>query len=129
MSRRSGRLLSRTAACGTCRTDVTKLIPAATFSVALLAAQSGKPLEFVTAIRHWSVGEVTRVAIEVSGEFEFRTDRLHNPERVYFDILKAKPKLDGRRIYTEEWADKLVARVRVAETARGITRVVFDLNG
>src|SRR6188474_661745 len=109
------------------RIEYMKLIPAAVVSVALLGAQTGKPLESVTAIRHWSLGEVTRVAIEVSGEFEFRTDRLHNPERIYFDIPKAKPKLDGRRIYTEEWGDKLVARVRVAETTPGVTRVVLDL--
>jgi N-acetylmuramoyl-L-alanine amidase len=110
------------------RIEYMKLIPAAVVSVALLGAQTGKPLESVTAIRHWSLGEVTRVAIEVSGEFEFRTDRLHNPERIYFDIPKAKPKLDGRRIYTQEWGDKLVARVRVAETTPGVTRVVLDLS-
>jgi hypothetical protein len=39
------------------------------------------------------VGDVTRVAIEVSGEFQYRSDRLHNPERIYFDILNARPHL------------------------------------
>ena len=48
----------------------------------------------VTAVRHWSLADVTRVAIEVSGEFEYRTDRLHNPERVYFDILNTRPRLE-----------------------------------
>jgi N-acetylmuramoyl-L-alanine amidase len=72
------------------------------------------------------VGEVTRVAIEVSGEFQFRSDRLHNPERIYFDILNARPRLE-RKLYSEEVTDKLLKRVRMAETTPGITRVVLEL--
>jgi N-acetylmuramoyl-L-alanine amidase len=79
-------------------------------------------------VRNWSLGEVTRIAIEVSGEFEFRTDRLYSPDRVYFDIVGARPSIEGRRIYTKILeGDKLVQRVRVAETNPGITRVVLDL--
>ena len=83
----------------------------------------------VTAIRHWSLDEVTRVAVEVSGDFNFRTDRLHNPERVYFDILNARPRVDARRIWSSDINDKLVQRVRVAETNPGTTRIVLDLAG
>src|SRR5207248_6964916 len=73
--------------------------------------------------------EVTRVAIEVSGDFQYRTDRLHNPERIYFDILNARPSIDSRRIYAEGVNDKLVQRIRAAETNPGVTRVVLDLSG
>ena len=65
----------------------------------------------------------------MSGDFNFRTDRLHNPERVYFDILNARPRIDARRIWSKEINDKLVQRVRVAETNPGTTRVVLDLTG
>jgi N-acetylmuramoyl-L-alanine amidase len=96
--------------------------------IPVLAAQSARaPLHSVTAVRHWTVGEVTRVAVEISGEFQFRTDRLHNPERVYFDILDARPRIDGRRLFSEEVSDKFLKRIRVAETAPGITRVVLEL--
>jgi N-acetylmuramoyl-L-alanine amidase len=82
----------------------------------------------VTAVRHYSIGDATRIAIEVSGEFDYRTDQLHNPERVYFDILNARPWINSRRIYSEEiHNDRLITRVRMAETAPGITRVVLDL--
>ena len=81
----------------------------------------------VTAVRHWSVGGIVRVVVEVSGDFEFRSDRLHNPERVYFDILNARPWFDNRRLFLEELDDKLLKRVRVAETVPGITRVVLEL--
>jgi N-acetylmuramoyl-L-alanine amidase len=98
-------------------------------SVPILLAQSERAPHSVTAIRNWSLGDVTRIAIEVSGEFNFRTDRLHNPERVYFDILGARPRVENRRIYSKQLDDALVQRVRVAETAPGVTRVVLDLAG
>jgi N-acetylmuramoyl-L-alanine amidase len=107
-----------------------KLIAALAVSVPLLVAQTDRPaLHSVTAVRHWSLSGVTRVAIEVSGDFRFRTDRLHNPERVYFDILDARPRMNSRRFYSEDLDDKLVKRIRAAETVPGITRVVLELNG
>src|SRR5271157_1306530 len=107
-----------------------KLIAALAVSVSLLMAQTERPaLHAVTAVRHWSLSGVTRVAIEVSGDFRYRSDRLHNPERIYFDILDARPRLDSRRFYSEELDDKLVTRIRAAETAPGVTRVVLELNG
>jgi N-acetylmuramoyl-L-alanine amidase len=107
-----------------------KLIAALAVSVWLLGAQTERSaLHSVTAVRHWSLSGVTRVAIEVSGDFRFRTDRLHNPERIYFDILEARPRLGSRRFYSEDLDDKLVTRIRAAETAPGITRVVLELGG
>jgi N-acetylmuramoyl-L-alanine amidase len=94
---------------------------------ALTAASAPAEIRSVTAVRHWSLGEVTRVAIEVNGDFQFRTDRLHNPERVYFDILNARPSIESRRLFSEAVNDRLLQRVRVAETVPGITRVVLDL--
>jgi N-acetylmuramoyl-L-alanine amidase len=104
--------------------------PFAALAVAVTAlwAQTGKPAQHsVTAVRHWSLSGVTRMAVEVSGEFEYRTDRLHNPERVYYDILNARPKFDNKRLYTEDLDDPFVKRIRVAETTPGVTRVVLDL--
>jgi N-acetylmuramoyl-L-alanine amidase len=107
-----------------------KTIAAIAIFASVLAAQTGRSAAHnVTALRHWSFPDVTRVAIEVSGDFQFRTDRLHDPERVYFDILNARPRLDDRRFYTQDIGDKFVQRVRVAETLPGVTRVVLDLNG
>ena len=107
-----------------------KRIAALAISVSILLAQSERPAPHsVTAIRSWSLGDVTRVAIEVSGEFEFRTDRLHNPERVYFDILDARPRIENKRIFSKDLGDKLLLRVRAAETTPGVTRVVLDLAG
>jgi N-acetylmuramoyl-L-alanine amidase len=105
-----------------------KLIAALAVSVSLLIAQAERAApHLVTAVRHWSLSGVTRVAIEVSGNFQFRTERLHNPERVYFDILEARPRLGSRRFYSEDLDDKRVTRLRAAETVPGVTRVVLEL--
>jgi N-acetylmuramoyl-L-alanine amidase len=98
------------------------------FGVSVLTAQTGKPVPHsVTAVRHWSLGGVTRIAVEVSGEFQYRTDRLQNPDRVYYDIVNARPNFDNKRLYAEDLGDAFVKRIRVAETLPGVTRVVLDL--
>jgi N-acetylmuramoyl-L-alanine amidase len=96
----------------------------------MLVAQTERPvLGTVTAVRHWSLPDVTRVAVEISGDFHFTTERLHNPERVYFDIPNVRPYIESKRAYTEQIDDKLVQRIRIAETHPGVTRVVLDLAG
>ena len=104
-----------------------KLWAAPAILAAVLGAEGLGP-QAVTAVRHYSVGDVTRLAIEVSGDFDYRTERLHNPERVYFDILNARPWTKSQRIYSEDINnDRFISRFRVAETEPGVTRVVLDL--
>ena len=103
------------------------------FSVLALAtsgAASGKTASDlqVTAVRFWTLGDVTRVAIEVNGDFTFKRDRLNNPDRLFFDIIEARPNVDGLRFSTRQVNDKLLKQIRVAETLPGRTRVVLDLN-
>ncbi|MSV28311.1 MAG: N-acetylmuramoyl-L-alanine amidase [Bryobacterales bacterium] len=81
----------------------------------------------VTAVRFWSMTDSTRVAIETNGEFQFRTDRLQNPDRVFYDLLGAKPRMVEKGVRTTQVGDKLLKRIRVAETQPGITRIVLDL--
>jgi N-acetylmuramoyl-L-alanine amidase len=97
-------------------------------SASLLPAQAGRdPLRAVTQVRHWSLTGGMRVAVQVSGGFAFRSGRLHNPERVYFDILNSRPRFGSRPSYAETLEDRLVHRIRVAETEPGVTRVVLDV--
>src|ERR1019366_3566854 len=102
--------------------------------LALLAAGPpaqirGGELRQVTGVRCWSLSGATRVAIEVDGEFEFRAERAHNPERIFFDVERSRPRINGHRFYSANVADKLVKKVRVAETQVGVTRIVLDLQG
>ncbi len=100
---------------------------AAIFSIlpALAATKSG--IIQVTGVRSWSHSDSTRVIIEATGPFEYRADRAHDPERLFLDIPNARPWILRRRLATREVGDKLVRRVRVAESAPNVTRIVFDL--
>ena len=81
----------------------------------------------VTAVRFWSLGEVTRISIEVSSDFKYRHDRLSDPDRLFFDIEGARPAFPERTMHTIAVGDALVKQIRVAETQPGVTRVVLDL--
>jgi N-acetylmuramoyl-L-alanine amidase len=86
-------------------------------------------LKQVSAVRVWPGSETTRVIIEVSGNFDFHSERAHDPERIFFDISRSHPRIAGKRFYSKNWDDKLVKKIRVAETKTGVTRVVLDLQG
>jgi N-acetylmuramoyl-L-alanine amidase len=81
----------------------------------------------VTAVRYWTLAETTRVAIEVTGEVHYHSDRAQNPERIFFDLAGTRPFIDGHRLFSAEVGDRRLKRIRVAETMPGITRVVLDL--
>ena len=81
----------------------------------------------VTSVRFWSLGDVTRVAIEVSSDFHYKSDRLPNPERLFFDIVGARPSMMERGMHVIPVADALIKQIRVAETQPGVTRIVLDL--
>jgi len=89
-------------------------------------ARTSSPPE-VTAVRFWSLSDTTRVAIEITGEVHYHADRAQNPDRIFFDLSGARPLIDGHRLFTAEVGDKLIKRIRVAETVPGVTRVVLDL--
>jgi len=83
--------------------------------------------EAITAVRFWSQGDVTRIAIEATGQFEFHFDRLTNPERIFFDLPATHPKLSNKYVNVIPVGDRLVRQIRVAETQKGVTRIVLDL--
>jgi N-acetylmuramoyl-L-alanine amidase len=84
----------------------------------------------VRAVKFWSLGTSTRIAIEVSDEFQYRKDRLDNPNRMFVDIVGAQARIEGavqRGQHTIAVNDKFVKQIRIAEPKAGITRVVLDL--
>jgi N-acetylmuramoyl-L-alanine amidase len=102
------------------------LLPA--LAAGLFAADQSEPHR-VTAVRFWSLGDVTRVAIETDGEFQVRSDHLSNPERIFFDLSGTKPALGSKSMTVIPVSDKLVNQIRVAEPQHNVTRVVLDLAG
>jgi N-acetylmuramoyl-L-alanine amidase len=94
---------------------------------AIAGANSG--IIRVTSIRSWSHPGETRVIVQTTGPFEYRSSRAANPDRLFFDILGSRPWIANRRYATRLVNDTLVKRVRIAETVPGRTRIVFDLTG
>jgi N-acetylmuramoyl-L-alanine amidase len=83
----------------------------------------------VSAVRHWVTTDSVRIAVEVSGDFEFRSDRLHSPERIYFDIKNSHADFDSHSFFSTEVKSPLVRKIRVAEPSHNVTRVVLDVAG
>lgn len=81
----------------------------------------------VSAVRFWSLGDLTRVAIDVSAGFKFHSERLTNPDRLFFDIQGAKPEMMARGQRTITIGDGVLKQIRIAETQPGVTRIVLDL--
>ncbi len=94
----------------------------------LTAAESGQP-NHVTAVRYWSLGDVTRIAVETDGDFQVRSDHLSNPDRIFFDLTGTRPALGKKPVTVIPVADKFVQQIRVGEQQGGATRVVLDLAG
>lgn len=79
----------------------------------------------VTGVRHWSTPDYTRVAIDVEQEVKFASQRLANPDRIYFDLRDTKlaSTLVGK---TFDVDDGFLKKIRVAEFKPGRTRVVLE---
>lgn len=116
------------AGCTSGRHSTNRLIAVAWLLIALTglvcAGQTNSQASKVTAVRFWSAGDTTRVAIEVSAEFKYKTDRLESPPRLFFDVEGARPATAQKTIPV---GDGRVKQIRIAETQPGVTRVVLDL--
>jgi N-acetylmuramoyl-L-alanine amidase len=94
-----------------------------------LQAAEPKEQHHVKAVRFWTLGEVTRIAVETDGAFQVRSDRLENPERLFFDLVGTQPSLGEKNLTVIPVSDHLVRQIRVAETQRNVTRIVLDMEG
>jgi N-acetylmuramoyl-L-alanine amidase len=94
-----------------------------------LQATEPKDTHHVKAVRFWTLGEVTRIAVETDGAFQVRSDRLENPDRLFFDLVGTQPSLGEKNLTVIPVSDHLVRQIRVAETQRNVTRIVLDMEG
>ncbi|MGH9582165.1 MAG: N-acetylmuramoyl-L-alanine amidase, partial [Bryobacteraceae bacterium] len=93
------------------------------------AAAAAPPPARVQAIRFWSFGDVTRIAIQTQGEYKLSYDQIPSPPRVYFDLAGLRPPASAHRGETIPVNDRRVRQIRVAALSPGTTRIVFDLEG
>ena len=80
----------------------------------------------VTAIRHWSTPDYTRVAIDLESEIKFGSQRIDHPDRIFFDLRNTKlaSTLVGKSFDVD---DGFLKKIRVAQFQPGRTRVVLEV--
>src|SRR3954447_23467018 len=84
----------------------------------------------VEAIRFWSFGDVTRIAIQTRGDYKLVKDQIEHPSRVYCDLNGLRPPSTLRHgLQTVQVGDRQVKQIRIAEVSPKRTRIVFDLLG
>lgn len=96
----------------------------------ILFAQSAPPQAAqpqVRAVRFWSLGEVTRVAIETDGEARYHAERIDSPDRLFIDLTGVRRPPGTRGVQVIPVNDRLLKQIRVAVSQPGTTRVVLDL--
>jgi len=91
------------------------------------AETHAKRIPRVTGIRHWSTPDYTRVAIDVEGEVKYGSQRIANPDRIFFDLKDTKlaSTLVGKSFDVD---DGFLKKIRVAQFQPGRTRVVLEVD-
>jgi N-acetylmuramoyl-L-alanine amidase len=79
----------------------------------------------VKGIRYWSSPGYTRVVIDLSSPADFSTNRLSDPDRVYFDLKNSRLKKEIKT--TLPVGDGLLKAVRAGQFDARTVRVVLDL--
>jgi len=100
---------------------------AGTRSAAETSGARRDELPRVTGVRHWSTPNYTRVAIDVEREVKFDSQRISNPDRIFFDLRDTRlaSTLVGK---TFDVDDGFLKKIRVAEFNAGRTRVVLEVD-
>ncbi|HYH01267.1 MAG TPA: N-acetylmuramoyl-L-alanine amidase [Terriglobales bacterium] len=96
----------------------------------------------ISDIQFHSHGDFTAIKIKLERHVLFKPERLHNPERVYFDLPNTQ--LGGALAARGDYAsigvnDRFISRIRVSQTKKAlrspsadqnenVTRIVLDLN-
>lgn len=80
----------------------------------------------VTGVHQWSTPNSTRVAIDLGSKVKFYSQRIENPDRIFFDLLQTR--LD-RSLWRKSFAvnDGLLKEIRVSQFKPGRTRVVLEV--
>src|SRR5579859_3947819 len=81
----------------------------------------------LTAIRHWSTGDYTRIAIDLEQEVKYQSGRVPHPDRIFFDLYDTKlaPEPVGKSFEVDTG---FLHKIRVAQYKLGMARVVLDVD-
>jgi N-acetylmuramoyl-L-alanine amidase len=82
----------------------------------------------VKDIRTWNSEDSTRIVLTLDDTIRFDAARVASPDRIYFDISKARlaPKVSTK---TLDFQDGVLRSVRIAPNKPGVVRLVLDVDG
>jgi N-acetylmuramoyl-L-alanine amidase len=82
----------------------------------------------VTDVQYWSGPDYTRVTVSLEQDVQFESQRIPDPERIFFDLKNARlaSVLTGQSYDVD---DGLVRRIRVAQYKPGRARIVVETVG
>lgn len=80
----------------------------------------------VKNIRYWSSSGQTRVVLDLSGQVEYKVNRLSNPDRLYFDLFSARITSEIKKNLSV--SDGILKSIRVGQFKPYTVRVVLDLD-
>ncbi len=89
---------------------------------------SDKGASVVKNIQTWNSERATRVIVTLDDTVEYSAARIASPDRIYFDLQKARL-TPGLMHESPEVENGLLKSVRVAPNKPGVVRVVLDVNG
>ncbi|HEX6823378.1 MAG TPA: N-acetylmuramoyl-L-alanine amidase [Candidatus Sulfotelmatobacter sp.] len=78
----------------------------------------------VTGVRHWSSADSSTIVLDLEDQVQYEPGHLSNPDRFYFDLRDTQlaPELQGKSFD----GDSLLSRIRIAQPAPGMTRIVLE---
>lgn len=87
---------------------------------------SAQPIVIIKEVKRTPLPDGVRVSIEMDGESLYRSERLENPKRVFFD-LKGTRAVGPLQDATLTFSDDIVREIRFGRHPQNLTRVVMDL--
>jgi N-acetylmuramoyl-L-alanine amidase/putative methionine-R-sulfoxide reductase with GAF domain len=78
----------------------------------------------ITGVRHWSSADSSTVVLDLEDQVQYEPGHLTNPDRFYFDLRDTQlaPELANKSLD----GDTLLNRIRIAQPAPGMTRIVLE---
>jgi N-acetylmuramoyl-L-alanine amidase len=82
----------------------------------------------VKAVRTWNSQDSTRVIVTLGDTIEYKAARIASPDRIYFDLYKARLASKLSKTGTDGQAG-LLKSMRIGPNRPGVVRVVLDVDG
>jgi len=83
----------------------------------------------VTGLHHWATPTSTRIAIDLGENVKFVSQRIENPDRIFFDLLQTRLDHDllGKTFEVNDGL-LLLKQIRISQFKPGRTRVVLEVH-